>query len=234
MTRSSLSYEQRRAQILQTGFKLFMAQGYEATPIQTLLETLDISKGTFYHYFKSKEELLDAIVEDMTRSRLVLAEALLNDPSLSALDKFNRFFDDSAAYKQEHRTLLMSMMRMMYDDQNLRLRHKAAQKRVELLAPVMARFIEQGVQEGVFQCQSPLYTAEVLIHFSSAIGDMLSPLILACEHDLSRLPALLERLQVSSQTFHSLLGAAPGSLHIYRPDVVRAFFTDAPAQGVAT
>lgn len=229
MTRTSLSYEQRRAQILQKGRELFMTGGYESTPIQAILEALDISKGTFYHYFKSKEELLDAIVEDMTRQSLKVAESLLNDPHLSALEKFNRYFDDSAAYKYEHRALLMSMMRMMYDEQNLRLRHKAAQKRAELLSPVMARFIEQGLHEGVFHCPNPLYTAEMLVHFSSALGDMLSSQILACEHDLSVLPGLLARLEVATQTFHSLLGAAPGSLHIYRPEVVRAFFVPEPA-----
>ena len=54
--------------ILDTAFSLFMEKGYEHTSIQDLLNNLGgLSKGAIYHHFKSKEEILEAVTDRMTK-----------------------------------------------------------------------------------------------------------------------------------------------------------------------
>lgn len=217
MVRILKDYDARRAEILQKAQQLFFSQGYEKTPINDILQALDISKGTFYHYFKSKEELLDAIIEEMTRGRLVLAEAILNDSGLSALEKINRFFADSKAFKYEHRALMMSLMRMMYSDENVLLRYKSERKRLELIAPVMARFVAQGVEEGVFDCPDPERTAEMLVSFAGAVGEATAQLILEHSNTPGAFELLLARLRAYEESFRRMLGAQPGALQLFDP-----------------
>jgi AcrR family transcriptional regulator len=54
--------ERKRQETLQriaeTGLKLFVANGYEATTLEAVAAAAGISRRTFFHYFKSKEELL--------------------------------------------------------------------------------------------------------------------------------------------------------------------------------
>jgi AcrR family transcriptional regulator len=53
-------------QILETSQRLFLEKGYEQTTVQDIVDNLDgLSRGAIYHHFKSKEEIVDAVVRNM-------------------------------------------------------------------------------------------------------------------------------------------------------------------------
>ena len=60
--RISKKPEERKNEILDNAEKLFGTKGYSKTTINDILLAVGIAKGTFYYYFKSKEEVMDAIV----------------------------------------------------------------------------------------------------------------------------------------------------------------------------
>lgn len=53
----------RRSEILDVAQRLFYLKGYDQTSVQDIITEIGIAKGTFYHYFNSKLELLDAIID---------------------------------------------------------------------------------------------------------------------------------------------------------------------------
>ena len=55
--------EERRNEILDAAERLFSGKGYNHTTINHILDEVQIAKGTFYYYFKSKEEVMDAIID---------------------------------------------------------------------------------------------------------------------------------------------------------------------------
>lgn len=55
--------EARRNEILDAAEILFTGKGYAKTTIIDILEAVGIAKGTFYYHFKSKEEVMDAIID---------------------------------------------------------------------------------------------------------------------------------------------------------------------------
>ncbi len=55
----------RRA-ILAAGRRVFARIGFEATTVRDIIRETDLAAGTFYNYFKSKEEVFEAIAEDST------------------------------------------------------------------------------------------------------------------------------------------------------------------------
>jgi AcrR family transcriptional regulator len=57
--------EERRAQIVAAAQQLFAAQGYEATSMQQVVEAAGTSIGNCYFYFRNKEDLLKAVIEDV-------------------------------------------------------------------------------------------------------------------------------------------------------------------------
>lgn len=78
--RASTKAANRRA-ILQAGRQVFARIGYEATTVRDIIRETELASGTFYNYFKSKEEVFEAIAQDSThrfRDRLadVRARAL--------------------------------------------------------------------------------------------------------------------------------------------------------------
>ncbi|MGB6371054.1 MAG: TetR/AcrR family transcriptional regulator, partial [Atribacterota bacterium] len=60
MVRIIKKYDERRTEFLDTAQELFFTKGYEQTAVETIIKKMGLSKGTFYYYFKSKEDLLDA------------------------------------------------------------------------------------------------------------------------------------------------------------------------------
>jgi len=59
--------EQTRLEILQTALRLFALNGYFATSMNDILEAVSLSKGAFYHHFKSKKDLALAVLEQLQR-----------------------------------------------------------------------------------------------------------------------------------------------------------------------
>ena len=72
--RASTKAANRRA-ILTAARRVFAVIGYEATTVRDIIRETDLASGTFYNYFKSKEEVFQAIAEDSTyRFRIHLSE----------------------------------------------------------------------------------------------------------------------------------------------------------------
>jgi len=79
--------------LLDTGLGMLLERGYNDLGIQALLAATELSKGSFYHHFKDKEEFALAVVDHyMENVHAGLDEALL-DPSRPPLHRVRRFFD---------------------------------------------------------------------------------------------------------------------------------------------
>ncbi len=61
--RASTKAANRRA-ILEAGRRVFARNGFEATTVRDIIRETELASGTFYNYFKSKEEVFHAIAED--------------------------------------------------------------------------------------------------------------------------------------------------------------------------
>jgi TetR/AcrR family transcriptional regulator, transcriptional repressor for nem operon len=61
--RSVFNMEDSRNYILQTAFKLFLEKSYKAVTFQELMEKTGFSKGAFFHYFKNKQEIFEAVID---------------------------------------------------------------------------------------------------------------------------------------------------------------------------
>ena len=70
MVRIVKKAEVRRAEIVEAARFLFQTQEYEKVTMQAVMERLGIAKGTIYHHFQSKEELLEAVVENIVAEQI--------------------------------------------------------------------------------------------------------------------------------------------------------------------
>ena len=97
--------EERRQEIVATARELFQKKGYENTAMQDIMGALGIAKGTIYHYFKSKEELLEAVVEDTANEYIAGLEKVLNETEGTGLDKM-RALITSGNVEEQYEELL--------------------------------------------------------------------------------------------------------------------------------
>lgn len=68
-----------RAALLLAAGKVFAARGYHGATLEEVLTEAGVSKGALYHYFRSKEELFLALLEETLADRLNEADAVVAD-----------------------------------------------------------------------------------------------------------------------------------------------------------
>jgi len=77
-------HDERRNEILDAAQALFYSKGYDQTSIQDIINAVGIAKGTSYHYFSSKDALLNELVERMLHESIRLIEPIVADAELNA------------------------------------------------------------------------------------------------------------------------------------------------------
>src|SRR3979490_510655 len=108
----------RRDAFLDVAQRLVQTKGYEAMSIQDVLDELDASKGAFYHYFDSKQALLEAGGERFADPAIPPLAPMLNDPELPALRKLERTFSGIASYKAQQKEFVLAIIKVWNSDGN--------------------------------------------------------------------------------------------------------------------
>src|SRR6202011_4684741 len=106
----------RRDAFLDVAQRLIQTKGYEPMSIQDVLDEVETSRGAFYHYFGSKQALLDGVVERFADAAMEAVAPVLADPSLPALRKLERVVGDIARFKAERRELVLAIMEVWTSD----------------------------------------------------------------------------------------------------------------------
>jgi AcrR family transcriptional regulator len=155
--------EERKAEILNAAEKLFAAEGYERVSVNDIINAVGLSKGAFYYYFKSKEEVLDEIIEKRISNGIKRAEEILTSP-LSPLQKCAEIIF-AQQFRGEYEHILLAFQ----NEGSVGIRSRsAALKKYEIqyiirLSPFIGKIIEEGVEAGLFSTSFPVESAQMLL-----------------------------------------------------------------------
>jgi AcrR family transcriptional regulator len=217
-------YAIKRKEILDVAQRLVYTKGYDQMSIQDILDELHISKGAFYHYFDSKSDLLEALIDRMRQEAEPIILPIVNDPNLPALDKLHRFFDTAARWKTTRKDYILSLVRVWYADENALVRQKIQTSQIKWTTPLFDKVIIQGLQEGVFNTAFPDQISELILSLLYHIGDAMVELIFSSEEREIEL-AHAERLVAAyNNTLERVLGAPAGSLNLMDRDTLKEWF----------
>src|SRR5215469_10592258 len=118
MARIVKAHAVRRNEILDVAGGLISTKGYEQMTIQDILDSLQISKGAFYHYFDSKRALLEAIIERMQHEVEQILLPIVHDRELPALEKLHRFSVTISRWKTARKDFFLALLHVWYRDDN--------------------------------------------------------------------------------------------------------------------
>ncbi len=150
--------EERWREIVSAAQELFLEKEYEKTTLQDVMNKVGIAKGTVYHYFNSKEELLEAVVGNMVDEYIIALQAVLEGVKGGALERMQALIlASNVANEQEEK------IERLHRSGNIGLHARLLALALTKMAPFYADVIRQGCEEGVFKTEHPLETAEVLL-----------------------------------------------------------------------
>jgi AcrR family transcriptional regulator len=211
MVRIVKEYAVRRDEILNAAQRLIYTKGYEKLTIRDILDELQISNGAFYHYFDSKSTLLEAMIERAQDDLDKQFRTVIDDPQLSALDKFRRFFDTLDNTRIAQQTLISGVMQVWFADDNAIVREKTNAVFVQRRAPLLNEIVHQGIQEGVFTTPYPEQAGLVILSISRGMQDAVLRLLLAFEQEREQLhyvDAIVAASAASAEAIERVLGAS--------------------------
>jgi AcrR family transcriptional regulator len=172
MARVIKAPEVRRAEILQVAWGLFAERGYEGTKVAMVLERAGIAKGTFYHYFASKEALLDAVVEAMTERGLVEVQAAMAAAGAGGLQQLNAFLTASRGLRTDNMALIVDIALVLHRDENAIMLRKLRRRVDGRVRPILAAIVATGAGEGAFDAGPPYdEMAQVILDLGHAVAD---------------------------------------------------------------
>ncbi len=209
-------YNAKRNEILDFSLRLVYSKGYERMTVQDILDGLHISRGALYHYFDSKQALLEALVERLRQQGLQELLPVVQDPGLTAIQKFRRYFELSAQIKSTQKELIFSILSMWYSEENAIIRQKIVETALKWAAhSILEPIIRQGVQEGVFTTRYPAQVARIVMGIAMSLSDSIVELLLAPHPDQDPVRELDAILNAYFEAAERILGAPPGSLKVF-------------------
>lgn len=144
MTREMKSPEDRKKQIMDTATKLFNNQGYEKTSVNAIINEVNIAKGTFYYYFKSKDELLLAIIDNYYTDFVHEIVLISDDPLLNPFVKINTILR-----KLINPSSQSSPFSSYIDDDRSNKIHSNLEEKFRFhFHPVLTKVLQEGVEQG--------------------------------------------------------------------------------------
>ncbi|MEF9879504.1 MAG: TetR/AcrR family transcriptional regulator [Clostridia bacterium] len=163
------------ARILDAAEQLFLEKGYEHTTIQDILNALgDLSKGAIYHHFKSKEEIVIAVVDRLYASTQEGCAEIQADKSLNGLQKLRKLFYVSIG-NANHQVVFETMPNFFENPKFLAM--QLEQTIYELAHKIIEPILCEGAADGSIQTEYPKELAEVV---SLLANIWLNPMVFHC------------------------------------------------------
>jgi AcrR family transcriptional regulator len=167
MTRIVKEHDLRKKEIVDVAERLFITKGYDETSVEEIIHEVEIAKGTFYHYFRSKDEILSEIVERL----IVEVEIAVKDLSAKDdVDPLGKIFLISNYF----RTLGIGREKMtdfLHEERNVLLHHRIEQKIIPILNDILGDIVTEGVETGQFHTPYPRETAVALLGASHFLAE---------------------------------------------------------------
>jgi AcrR family transcriptional regulator len=159
----------RKSEILDTAERLFVSQGYENTSTTDILNAIGIARGTLYYHFKSKEDILSAVID---RQIAIMAEKAKSVAQNKEIPTLQRIFLAVSAIKVDSK-LGEELTNQIHNPKNA-LMHQMTQEALLLnVNPIISGILKEAISEGLCSTDYPDEVIEtIMVYASYAFDDL--------------------------------------------------------------
>lgn len=164
--------EERKNEILDVAERLFSVKGFDDTSTGDILAEVGIARGTLYYHFKSKEEILDAVIERMMGRMLARAKGLVKQKEIPVWQRLTlmiRAVQISGDWGD-------ALMEQIHKPQNALMHQKIQERLLAGMNPLLTELIEEGVAAGICHTDYPAEVAEMTFLYVNSAFDNLAVL----------------------------------------------------------
>ncbi len=152
--------EKRKKELLKIAYDMFLAQGYENTSVDEIIERAQIAKGTYYYHFQSKEQMLEEVIDMMIDSEAKMAEQIIT-MDIPVPQKIVMMITSMKPTEAEQ-----PIKNALFQPENVLMHHKVRKKLITIITPLLSEVIKDGVNEGIFECDNITERVKMLLIIS--------------------------------------------------------------------
>lgn len=201
--------EERKNEILDAASELFARKGFDGTSTGDILEKVGIARGTLYYHFKSKEDIMDALIERIGVGMLSTAGEIAADKSIPVSERIIRVLlslnvSESNVGIANGSTIGKEMIEHMHNPQNALMHQKSQKMVIAGITPILTDIIREGITQGLCSTPFPYECMEMIMAYTNTVFDGDDTVEMTAESRVSRIEAFTFNVE-------RLLGAKSGS-----------------------
>lgn len=163
--------ERTKSEILQVAVRLFQERGWTDVKIEDIVKEVGVTRGAFYHYFKSREDLIVAAMDRITleHNSFTIAQ---KEKDLNALEKLRFALKHNMSFNAEHAEMNHALKKALKNPEVFRSEFYSA---LNTTAPFLEKLLVEGNEDGSLAASYPKQMAQVFVLLSNL---WLNPIIL--------------------------------------------------------
>lgn len=157
--------EKRKQELLKIAYRLIISKGYEETSIDEIIAEAQIAKGTFYYHFKSKEEMLEEMINMMITEQTQRAKQILSAPlpipqkAVAIITTFRPNRDEATIQNALNRK------------DNIVMHEKINRRIIDEAVPILSQVVAEGIEQGILKCDNISERVRMTLIISSDMFD---------------------------------------------------------------
>lgn len=148
--------EERRNEFVEAAERLFKENGIVDTTINSIVKEMDVAKGLFYYYFKSKDDVIDAISEKYNEVFMEMMNASMDKPDYK--DRLEQYIENSVF---SFRNLTKEVENAEVD--LTALSRRSIDEALNTSIDGLENLLEEGNENGTYSFKYPKYYATIFI-----------------------------------------------------------------------
>ncbi|MDO4331005.1 MAG: TetR/AcrR family transcriptional regulator [Lachnospiraceae bacterium] len=162
--------EERKEEILDAAEKLFGVKGFDNTSTGDILDAVGIARGTLYYHFKSKEEILDGVIDRMTNRLMQNAKEVARNKELPVLERFTKAIMSLNVESK----IGYEVMEQVHRPQNALMHQKMQTTLLAGITPIFTELLEEGIEQGICHTKYPESVIEMTMLYANTAFDELN------------------------------------------------------------
>jgi AcrR family transcriptional regulator len=176
--------ERTRQALVDAAIVQLRERGLSAASVDDIVRTAGVAKGTFYLYFDTKDDVVNAVAERIVQGVGELVEVALVDRSRSPVERVLAL--GQALSQVGRQPYEQELIEVFHRPENRAVHDRVGERAVDRIAPALESVIREGINSGVFIAQEPARVVRYVLACFGTLHDVI--------RDPAEAPAALEEL----------------------------------------
>lgn len=164
--------EIRRRELVEAAVAVFLEKGVAAASVEDIVRTAGVAKGTFYLYFRTKNDAVNAVAERMVEGVANRVEALATAPDRSPVERLLAF--GAAVSEVGGEPYELDLIEVLHRPENRTVHDRMGERALVRLAPAIIAIVADGIGQGLFRPQDPRLAAGFVMACFGSLHDVVS------------------------------------------------------------